>query len=91
MKLDKKSVEHIASVARLKLTDKEIEEFLPQLKEILEHFSELDKVDTKNVEARFQPVELSNVMREDKVEKCVDREKALALTEHKKDGYFLSF
>lgn len=88
MKLDKKTVQHIASVARLKLTDKEIETFLPQLKEILDNFSELDKVDTKGVEAKFQPVALKNVMREDKVGHCVDREDALSLTEHKKDGYF---
>jgi aspartyl-tRNA(Asn)/glutamyl-tRNA(Gln) amidotransferase subunit C len=88
MKVDKELIENVARVARLKLTSKEIEKFLPQLKEILDAFSELDKVDTKNVEPSFQPVEIKNVMRSDEVGNCIDQEEALENTSHKKDGYF---
>lgn len=88
MKVDKALLEHVASLARLELTEKEIKKFLPQLKEILEVFSKLDEVNTDNVEPSFQPVELKNVMREDEAKECLSQEDALKLTEHKKDGYF---
>jgi len=88
MKIDKELIKHVAELARLKLTDKEIDKFVPQLKEALEYFSKLDEVDTDNVKPSFQPVEIKNVLREDKEEKCLSQEEALSLTEHKKDGYF---
>ena len=88
MEVDKKLLEHVAEVARLKLTEKEIEKFLPQLKEALEFFSKLNEISTDSVKPSFQPVELKNVMREDKEKKCLSQEDALSLTEHKKDGYF---
>ena len=88
MKVDKELIENVARVARLKLTESEIKKFLPQLKEILGVFSKLDEVNTKDTEPSFQPVEIKNVMREDKPGDVLDQEKALENTEHKKDGYF---
>ncbi|MDP7180788.1 MAG: Asp-tRNA(Asn)/Glu-tRNA(Gln) amidotransferase subunit GatC [Candidatus Woesearchaeota archaeon] len=88
MKIDKELIEHVANVAKLDLTEKEIKEFLPQLKEVLESFSKLDRIDTKDVKSSFQPVEIKNVTREDKAGECLTQEQALSLTEHKKDGYF---
>ena len=40
------------------------------------------------IEASLQPVELKNMLREDKKEECFSQEEALSLSEHKKDGYF---
>ena len=88
MEIDRKLLEHVAIVARLKLTDEEIKKFLPQLKEALEFFSKLEEVDTDNVNPSFQPVELKNAMREDSQKECLSQDDALSLTEHKKDGYF---
>jgi len=88
VKINKELIEHVAEVARLRLTDKEKEKFSKELKEILEVFSKIDKVDTKNVETSLQPVELKNMLREDKEEKSFTQEEALSLTDHKKDGYF---
>ena len=88
MQIDKKLLEHVAEVARLKLTEDEIRKFLPQLKEALEFFSQLQEVNTDGVKPSFQPVELKNVIREDKEEECLSQDDALSLTEHKKDGYF---
>ncbi|MDP3765984.1 MAG: Asp-tRNA(Asn)/Glu-tRNA(Gln) amidotransferase subunit GatC [Nanoarchaeota archaeon] len=88
MEVDRKLLEHVAELARLKLNEEEIKKFLPQLKEILEFFSQLNKINTDNVKPSFQPVELKNAMREDKEEKCLSQDDALSLTEHKKDGYF---
>jgi len=88
MEIDRKLLEHVAEIARLKLTEEEIRKFLPQLKEALEFFSQLKEVNTDNVKPSFQPVELKNVMREDKEKECLSQDDALSLTEHKKDGYF---
>lgn len=88
MKIDKKLLERTAELARLKLTEKEIDNFLPQLKEVFKAFSELDKVDTKDTEPSFHPIELKDAMRGDNVGECLTQEEALSNTEHKKDGYF---
>ena len=88
MEIDRKLLEHVAEVARLKLTEEEIKKFLPQLKEALEFFSQLQEVNTDGVKPSFQPVEIKNVMREDYEKQCLGQDEALSLTEHKKDGYF---
>ena len=88
MKIDKKLIEHVASVARLNLSEKEKQKFVKDFKDILESFSTIDKCDTKGVKPSFQPVELKNQMREDKVEKSLSQEEALKNTSLKKDGYF---
>ena len=88
VKINKELIEHVAEVARLKLTDKEIEKFSKELKEVIEAFSKTNKVDTKGIETNLQAVELKNMLRKDKEEKSFTQEEALSLSEHKKDGYF---
>ena len=88
VKIDKKLIENIADVARLKLSENEKKQFAKEIKEIIDAFSKLDEVNTKDIETSLQPVELKNILREDKEEKCFTQEEALSLTEHKKDGYF---
>ncbi len=88
VEISKELIEHVAEVARLKLTGMEIEKFSKELREIIDVFSKLDKVDTKGIEAGMQPVELKNILREDKEEKPFSQEEALSLSGHKKDGYF---
>lgn len=88
MQVDRKLLEHVAEVARLKLGEEEISRFLPQLKEALEFFSKLKEIDTDNVKPSFQPVEIKNIMRDDAEEGCLSQGDALSLTGHKKDGYF---
>ena len=88
VEMDKKLIEHVAEIARLKLTDKEKEQFLKELKEVIDTFSKLDEVDTKGMDIGLQPIELKNILREDKEKPCLKRDEALSLTEHKKDGYF---
>ena len=88
MKIDKELIKKIASNARLNLTDSEIKEFLPQLKEILKNFEIVQKAPTKKVEPSFQPLEIKNITREDKVEPCLSEEDALKNAKHKQDSYF---
>ena len=86
--INKELIQHVANVARLKLTDKEIEKFLPQLKEVLEAFSKLNEVNTDKVEPSFQPVEMKNVMREDELGLCLTQDDALLNAKNRKNSYF---
>ncbi len=89
MEVNKEMIERVAGVARLDLTDEEVEKFVPQLKEILETFSKLDEVDTEEVQPSFQPVELKDSFREDKIEESVSQKEALKNVKHKKEGYIM--
>ena len=88
MKVDRELIEKVSSVARLKLTEAEIKEFLPQLSEILKSFSKIDEVKTAGAKPSFQPVEMKNALRDDRKGSCLSQEEALSNTTHKKDGYF---
>ena len=87
MKVDEELIKHVADVARLKLSYDEDGKFVPQLKEILEYFEVLGKVQVET-EPSFQPVEMKNRLREDKITKSLSQDDALKLSKNK-DGYFL--
>ncbi len=88
MEIDKQLVQHIAATARLQLTEQETNEFIPELKEILNMFAQLDEIDVKNTQPSFHPILLENVTREDKIKQSLTQEQALSLTKHKENGYF---
>ncbi len=87
-KVDRELLLRVAKNCRLELTEKEIQQFLPQFKEILEAFEKIDSVDVKGIEPAFHPVPLKNRMREDKIEKCLGNEEALSNAVHQKQPYF---
>ena len=62
-----KTVEHVARLARLSLTAEEKERFARQLGNIIEHFNELQNIDTTNIEPMAHVLPITNVMREDAV------------------------
>lgn len=86
--VDEKLIRHIASLARIKLDDKEESEFVSQFKEILDMFSQLDSADTSGVEPSFHSVKISDALRNDVEEQCLSNEDALSLTPHKEGNYF---
>ena len=88
MEVDRKLLEHVASIARIKLSEDEINKFLPQLKESLEFFSKLNEINTDGINPSFHPVPLKNAMREDIKKESLSQDEALSQTEHKKEGYF---
>ncbi|MDI6807029.1 MAG: Asp-tRNA(Asn)/Glu-tRNA(Gln) amidotransferase subunit GatC [Candidatus Aenigmarchaeota archaeon] len=85
-KINKELVKRVASNARLKLSEEEIEKFTKQLSDILSAFKEIDKVDTTKIKASFHPQKIKNVFREDKAMKF--EWKPLANTKHKEEKYF---
>jgi len=63
--MNKKTVQHIALLANLKLSNKEIEKFQKQLTEILDYVGQLNKVKTKDIKPTSQVTGLENVFRKD--------------------------
>lgn len=66
--IDKSSLKHLAELARIKLTAKESDAFLKDIKKILHYFKELEKVDTDKIEPMSGGTSLINVLREDRVD-----------------------
>ena len=65
MKLSREEVKHIALLARLGLSEDEIEKFRIQLSNILENFEILEQVDTTDLPPTAQSIALQNVFRTD--------------------------
>ncbi|HII16876.1 TPA: Asp-tRNA(Asn)/Glu-tRNA(Gln) amidotransferase subunit GatC [Candidatus Woesearchaeota archaeon] len=88
MEINKELITHVASTARLSLTDEEADEFLPQLRGVLDYFRILAKADTEGIKPSFHPLPLRDRWREDAEEGCISQAEALSLSQHTKDGFF---
>jgi aspartyl-tRNA(Asn)/glutamyl-tRNA(Gln) amidotransferase subunit C len=66
--VDEELVKRVAKVARIDLTENELNSFTVQIRSVLNAFRKIDEVDTSNVEPSFHPQPLSNDWREDEVE-----------------------
>jgi aspartyl-tRNA(Asn)/glutamyl-tRNA(Gln) amidotransferase subunit C len=87
MALTSEEVLHIARLARIALTEADVERFTAQLSGILDHFTALAAVDTEGLEPTAHPLPLSNVMRDDLVAPSLQRADALANAPLTEDGY----
>lgn len=88
MSSEKIDVRYVAKLARLALTDDEVERFGAQLGDLLEHVNTLGKLDVSLVAATAQVVESRNVEREDEIRDCLDRETVLAQAPQRQGGFF---
>ena len=88
MPLSREQVEQIASLARLKLSPKEIEKFTSELTLILGYVEQLAEVDTEGVELKDQFITAENVFRKDKSRKSLSRDEALANAPEKDEEFF---
>ena len=76
--IQRKDVEHVARLARLALTDAEIERMREQLNGILAYIEKLNALQTEGVEPTSHAVPMVNVMRDDAPGPCLPRDEALA-------------
>lgn len=88
MEISKKDVEHVARLARLRLTGEEKEKFGKQLNQILGYVEKLNELDTEKVEPTSHVVPLKNVLREDEVKPSLPVEEVLSNAPDKKGKYF---
>lgn len=87
--ISKEEVQHIAQLARIKLTKDEIEKFQQDLSGILDYFAVLKDADTSKVEAATHSMILENVQREDKAQPASPKlvEKLIALFPAAREGF----
>ena len=88
MKLTREEVLHIALLARLGLTESEVDRFREQLSNILENFEVLQQADTTGVPPTAQSIPLQNVMKTDEVSDSLPQEQVLANAPRKEGEYF---
>ncbi len=88
MNISKETIEHVAKLARLNLTEGEKEKLTEQMAEIISYVDKLNELDTANVQPTAHVMPLKNVFREDVVKDSYDREKILANAPSKEDGCF---
>lgn len=86
-KITKQDVEHVATLARLELTEDEKNKFTEQLGSVLEYFKKLDNAETADAKPIDQINEMENVMTEDKIGEKYDREELLKNAPEQEDGF----
>ena len=87
-KIDQTQVRKVAKLARLELTDQEVEEFTGQLRAVLDYVEKMSQLDTDNVEPLAHCLPISNVFREDHIEESLGTEKALANAPQRDGDFF---
>jgi len=87
-RISTEQVAHVARLARLDLTDDELEHYTEQLAAILDHAADVEALDLEGVEPMTHPVPLRNVLREDIVRPCLDRDEVLAAAPAAESGRF---
>jgi aspartyl-tRNA(Asn)/glutamyl-tRNA(Gln) amidotransferase subunit C len=86
--LTRADVVHVAGLARIALTDVEIDQYLVDLGGILGHFSDIAAVDTSGISPTAHPLGLTNVFRADVVRPSLNREEVLAMAPLAEDDRF---
>ena len=86
--ISRDDVAHLARLARLTLTDGELDGFAGQLDAILEHVGRIQAVDVTGVEATDNPLKDVNVTRPDEVVPSLTQEQALSGAPNAVDGRF---
>lgn len=88
MKLDPDTVRNVAALARLDLTEEEVERFAHQLDDVLAYADRLLQVDTRDVPPTPYVLPISNVIRADEPVPGLDTEEALANAPDRQGDFF---
>jgi aspartyl-tRNA(Asn)/glutamyl-tRNA(Gln) amidotransferase subunit C len=88
MAISRDEVLHVARLARLELTDDEVEKFTEQLSAILEAVAKVSELDLSDVEPTAHPLDLVNVWADDEPHPSLPFEEALTNAPDREDGFF---
>lgn len=83
MAISREEVEKVSLLARLRLSEPELDTLTGQLGQILQYMDLLEEADTTGVEPMAHPLEATDVFRPDEVRASLDREQALANAPHR--------
>jgi aspartyl-tRNA(Asn)/glutamyl-tRNA(Gln) amidotransferase subunit C len=86
--ISREEVAHLARLARLALTDTELDSFASQLDAILGHVGQIQAVDVTGVEPTGNPLKDVNVTRADEIQPCLTQQQALAQAPAAAEGRF---
>ena len=87
-RITRDDVAHVARLARLDLTEDELELFTGQLAAVLEHARDVEALDVEGVAPTAHPQPLANVWRPDTVRPTLDRDEVLAMAPDAEAGRF---
>jgi aspartyl-tRNA(Asn)/glutamyl-tRNA(Gln) amidotransferase subunit C len=87
-RITRQDVEHVARLARLALSDDEVEALTHDLGAILDHAADVSALDTTDVPPTAHPLPLVNVLRADETRPGVPRDEVLAQAPETEDGRF---
>ena len=88
MKIDREEVLHIARLARLGITDSDVDKLSEQLSNIIENFEVLQQVDTSDVPPTAQSIVLRNVIKDDNVATSLPPDEILANAPRNEGDFF---
>jgi aspartyl-tRNA(Asn)/glutamyl-tRNA(Gln) amidotransferase subunit C len=88
VQISREEVLHVARLARLALTEEEVERFREQLSAILEAVGKVSELDLDGVPPTSHPLDLVNVFAEDEPRPSLSREDALANAPDAEGGFF---
>ena len=86
--IDRDQVLHVARLARLELSDEEVERMSSELSSILDHVEKINELDLEGVAPTSHVVELENVLRPDEPRPSWPRQQILAEAPDVADGFF---
>lgn len=86
--ITREEVRHVARLARLELTEEEIEPMARELSAVLDHIATIGELDLEDVPPTSHVVEVSGALRADEPRPCFPREVALAQAPAVRDGGF---
>lgn len=89
MSLSREQVEKVSLLARLRLSEAELERLTAQLSQVVDYMQLLGELDTEDVEPMAHAVDISNVFRDDELRPSFDRAEMLARAPHADGEFYL--
>ena len=87
-KISREQVRFTARLARILLSEEEVEQFTSQLGEILKYMEKLNELDTEKVEPLAHVLPITNVLRGDEAGPCLGPDLAVREAPDRKNGFF---
>ncbi len=86
MEIKREDILHLAELSNFSLTDEEVDKLGDDLDDIIKYISQLNQLDTDNIEPTYQVFEMENVWRDDEIlPQDADREMLLNLTKEERE------
>ena len=87
MEIKREDILHLADLSDFSLSDAEIDSLGKDLQGIIKYISQLEELDTNNIDPTYQVFEMENIWREDEIKpQDATREQLLTLTKEEKDN-----